>query len=105
MSKQRGLPVQRKMRHDYHFVDNLSTGPEPGVGRMIPLELLTPNPDGVKSTLPNGKLPDRGDFGRYAGNDAKRMALWRQAISESDRMAEAFLEFARRPDPSKVLPL
>ena len=45
MSKQRGLPVQRKMRHDYHFVDNLSTGAEPGVGRMIPLELLTPNPD------------------------------------------------------------
>ena len=33
------------MRHDYHFVDNLTSGPAPGVGRMIPLELLTPNPD------------------------------------------------------------
>jgi len=45
VSKQRGLPVQRKMRHDYHFVDNLSAGPATGVGRMIPLELLMPNPD------------------------------------------------------------
>ena len=33
------------MRHDYHFVDNLTSGPAQGVGRMIPLELLTPNPD------------------------------------------------------------
>ncbi len=33
------------MRHDYHFVDNLTSTPAPGVGRMIPLELLVPNPD------------------------------------------------------------
>ena len=33
------------MRHDYHFVDNLSTGPTSSVGRMIPTELLVPNPD------------------------------------------------------------
>jgi len=33
------------MRHDYHFVDNLTSGPPAGVGRMIPLELLVPNPD------------------------------------------------------------
>ncbi|MBI4168562.1 MAG: ParB/RepB/Spo0J family partition protein [Acidobacteria bacterium] len=44
MSKQRGLPIQRRMRHDYHFVDNLSTGPAIAVGRMIPLDLLVPNP-------------------------------------------------------------
>jgi ParB family transcriptional regulator, chromosome partitioning protein len=45
VSKQRGLPVQRRMRHDYHFVDNLSAGPTVSVGRMIPLDLLVPNPD------------------------------------------------------------
>ena len=45
MSKQRGLPTQRKMRHDFHFVDNLSSAPAAGVGRMIQLELLVPNPD------------------------------------------------------------
>ena len=55
--------------------------------------------------LPNAKLPDRKDFARYAGDDSKRMSTWRQAISESDRLAEAFLEFARRPDTAKVLPL
>ena len=33
------------MRHDFHFVDNLTGAPAPGVGRMIPLELLVPNPD------------------------------------------------------------
>ena len=57
------------------------------------------------AALPNGKLPDRKDFARYAGDDAKRMATWRQSISESERLAEAFLEFARRPDPKRVLPL
>jgi ParB family transcriptional regulator, chromosome partitioning protein len=45
VSKQRGLPVQRRMRHDFHFVDNLTGTPAPSVGRMIPLELLVPNPD------------------------------------------------------------
>ena len=57
------------------------------------------------ATLPEGKLPDRSDFARFAGNDARRMANWRQSIDESARLAEAFLEFARRPDPSRVLPL
>lgn len=57
------------------------------------------------ATLPGGKLPDRGDFARYSGSDAQRMAIWRKAIAESDRLAEAFLEFAHRPDPARVLPL
>ena len=52
--------------------------------------------------LPYGKLPDRRDFKRFAGDDAARMAYWREAIAESERLAEAFLEFARRPDPSLV---
>jgi hypothetical protein len=55
--------------------------------------------------LPHGKLPDRSDFKRYAGDDAGRMRGWRTAVSESDRLAEAFLEFARRPDAARVLPL
>jgi len=55
--------------------------------------------------LPNAKLPDRKDFARYRGDDAKRKAAWQQAIAESDRLAEAFLEFARKPDPRQVLPL
>lgn len=55
--------------------------------------------------LPHGKLPDRRDFARFAGDDTGRMAYWRQAITESERLGEAFLEFARRPDPARVQPL
>lgn len=57
------------------------------------------------ATLPHGKLPDRRDFARFAGDDEGRMAYWRRAIAESGRLAEAFLDFARRPDPAKILPL
>jgi hypothetical protein len=57
------------------------------------------------ASLPHGKLPDRKDFARFAGDDAGRMKYWRRTIAESDRLAEAFYDFARRPDPSRVLPL
>ena len=57
------------------------------------------------ATLPHGKLPDRRDFARYAGDNAGRMKDWRASIAESTRLGDAFLEFARRPDPSRVLPL
>jgi hypothetical protein len=32
------------------------------------------------------------------------MTAWRKAI-ESARLGEAFLDFARKPDPSRILPL
>jgi hypothetical protein len=55
--------------------------------------------------LPHGKLPDRNDFKRFAGDDAGRMRYWRAAMSESGRLADAFLEFTRNPDPARILPL
>lgn len=45
------------MRHDYHFVDNLSAPPDMGIGKMIPLELLVPNPD-----QPRRSFGDLGDL-------------------------------------------
>jgi hypothetical protein len=33
------------------------------------------------------------------------MKYWRSAIGESGRLAEEFLEFVRRPDAARVLPL
>jgi hypothetical protein len=66
--------------------------------------LVAPSRDYL-AKLPHGKLPDRRDFSRFAGDDAGRVKYWRTAISESDRLAEAFLEFARRPDPSLIAPL
>ena len=53
MSKQRGLPTDRRMRHDYHFVDQLAAPPAAGVGRMIPIEMLLPNPDQPRKTFGN----------------------------------------------------
>ena len=55
--------------------------------------------------LPHGKLPDRRDFARFAGADDTRMEYWKKAIGESDRLGDAFLEFARRPDVTRVQPL
>jgi len=55
--------------------------------------------------LPHGKLPDRNDFKRYLHDYDARLKYWRFAIGESDRLAEAFLDFAERPDPSRVLHL
>ena len=66
--------------------------------------VVAPSRDYLAS-LPDGKLPDRKDFARYAGDDARRKSTWRRAIAESDRLAEAFLAFARRPDVAQVLPL
>ena len=57
------------------------------------------------ATLPHGKLPDRRDFARFEGDDAGRMKYWREAIGESARLGDAFLEFARKPDPARVTPL
>jgi hypothetical protein len=55
--------------------------------------------------LPHGRLPSRADFKGYAGNDAGRMAAWRTGIAESERLGHAFLEFARKPDPARIVPL
>lgn len=53
------------------------------------LVLLSPHPDWVR-TLPGGKLPDRNDFKTHGDDEAGRQRLWRQAIAESERLAEAF---------------
>lgn len=43
MSK-RGLPVSLKMRHDAHYVEALASSAGSPIGRMVPIELLDPNP-------------------------------------------------------------
>ena len=55
--------------------------------------------------LPFAKLPDRKDFKRFERDYEGRLKYWRAAIAESDRLGDAFLEFARRPDVGRVLPL
>ena len=42
--------------------------------------------------LPHGKLPDRKDFNRYMGDDEGRERYWRQAMAQSVRLGDEFLE-------------
>jgi ParB family chromosome partitioning protein len=51
-AERKGLPVRVKMRHDLHFVDELTTSTEP-VGRMLPLAALTPNPEQPRTAMGN----------------------------------------------------
>ncbi len=44
MSKQRGLPQQKRMRHDSHFVDEVTASRTESVGRMIDIQRIEPNP-------------------------------------------------------------
>lgn len=59
--------------------------------RLQDVVLLAPSREYLAS-LPHGKLPDRTDFKRYLGNDAGRERYWRQAMAESVRLGDEFLE-------------
>ena len=54
--RRRGLPLQRKMKHDNHFVDELITRHAEPVGKMVLLAEVEPDPDQPRSSL--GELDD-----------------------------------------------
>jgi hypothetical protein len=58
--------------------------------------VLAPHPEWI-ARLPGGKLPDRSDFKRYRTDPAAREAVWRRALAESERLAEAFDALTRQP--------
>lgn len=49
----RGLPELARMRHDAHFVDELSKRSTTHIGSMIPLGLIEPNPEQPRTNLGN----------------------------------------------------
>lgn len=53
--------------------------------------LLSPSPEFVAS-LPYGRIPDRKDFKRFAGDDAGREKFWKTAAAETRRLGDEFLE-------------
>lgn len=55
-ARKRGLPVRVKMRHDNHFVEELTARNEAPVGRMIPLAAIEPDPTQPRSSM--GDLDD-----------------------------------------------
>lgn len=72
--------------------------------RLDNVVLLVPHPDWVR-TLPRGKLPDRGDFAAWKGDNAGRMAAWRRAVAEGERLADAFDAIVSRPGGVDAEPL
>lgn len=50
-SRKRGLPLRVKMRHDTHFVEELTARHETPVGKMVPLSTLEPDPNQPRSTM------------------------------------------------------
>ena len=47
----RGLPGRVKMRHDSHFVDDLTAREHEPIGRMVPLSLIEPDPEQPRSEM------------------------------------------------------
>jgi ParB family transcriptional regulator, chromosome partitioning protein len=56
VSKRSGLPTTVRMRHDFHYVDELSSRSGAPVGRMIPIERLEVNPEQPRQFI--GDLSD-----------------------------------------------
>ena len=52
----RGLPERRRMRHDRHFVDELTQRMGEGIGRMMPIDTISSNQDQPRAT--SGDLAD-----------------------------------------------
>ncbi len=65
MSKRIGLPVTLKMRHDAHYIEQLTTYSGAAVGRMIPVEKIRPNPEQPRKLL--GDLRDLTESVREKG--------------------------------------
>ena len=61
--------------------------------RLQDVLLLAPSREYL-ARLPHGKLPDRNDFKRYAADPAGRRRYWSQAMAESQRLGDEFLELA-----------
>ncbi len=63
--------------------------------------VLAPDPEWVRS-LPNGKLPDRKDFGHYGQDLQGRLRAWSTAARASEQLAEEFAAWLEKPDPGRV---
>jgi len=62
-TRKRGLPLQVKMRHDTHFVDELTSRHETPVGKMVPLSAVEPDPE-----QPRKSMGDLGDLVKSIGD-------------------------------------
>ena len=68
------------------------------------LVLLAPRAEWLR-TLPNGRLPDRGDFKRYGEDETGRQRDWRRVLAESQRLADDFAQLVAGGGSVDALPL
>ena len=47
----RGLPDSMSMRHDEHYVESLAASAGAPVGRMVPIDLIDPNPNQPRQVM------------------------------------------------------
>ena len=47
----RGLPETIRMRHDAHYVETLTAPGGVAVGRMVPIDLIDPNPNQPRQVM------------------------------------------------------
>ena len=66
--------------------------------------LLAPDPAWI-ATLPHAKLPDRADFKRYQHDEPGRIAAWRRALAESQRLADDFGDWVNGAPGFEIRPL
>ena len=55
--------------------------------------------------LPNGKLPDRNDFKHFLHDEAGRQRAWRQALAQSQQLADEFAAIVQTGRPIDALSL
>jgi hypothetical protein len=56
-------------------------------------------------SLPNGKLPDRKDFIRFASDPQARIGAWSKAVREAERLSDEFEAWLATGRTRDVLPL
>src|SRR4030095_11770746 len=44
VSRKAGLPLDKRMRHDTHFVEEVTSGKHTAIGRLVDIDKLEPNP-------------------------------------------------------------
>ena len=71
-TRRKGLPQQVKMRHNHHFVDELTARHETPVGKFVPLAEIEPDPAQPRSAMGNlddlvASIRDKGVLEPSAG--------------------------------------
>ena len=83
-AKRRGLPDRVKMRHDTHFVEELTTPSSETVGLMLPIAAIEPDPEQPRAAM--------GDLDELTASIRDKGVLepilvrpWPDLVSEEDR--------------------